>query len=408
MSRRLLQLAALLLAAHYLSGCGETRTASPKNSALTFDGILTEATPAYVWTGKEVIVWKPQGLPLGYAFDPAGRVRQIRENPRALGRSTQGDPYLLWMGQGKVLVAYSLGGMAVHIDYYYPDRDEWEAGPDLDGQAAGVPEKDPAHPGNTRWVVGGVRLDDGALILAGASWWGTSPTAVRIGPTGKAREYSLHEVFAEAGSDPALLRQGNRVMVLMGGSMGSAGKVWDAAADRWRPFDEKPWTYGSAGQQPFGQIARHYFGRCLADGKPFVFGGLAGSGSTWALNDGAVFSMDTRTWRLIPLEGAPEPRGSAGVCWTGRDVFVWGGIDRDFKPVTGGALFDPQRWAWSPISVQGAPDNLGGCRAVWTGREVIVWAFWPKADGNLGTYAYDPQTGQWSKLYWTVKQAPGQ
>lgn len=89
--------------------------------------------------------------------------------------------------------------------------------------------------------------------------------------------------------------------------------------------------------------------------------------------------------------GPLTPRGNHDVLWTGDEMIVWGGSDRDSRPVlTDGAAYDPETATWRMLAP--APfDSPLHTRAVWAGEAMIVVS----AEGVFG---YTPDVDEWTRL----------
>lgn len=120
------------------------------------------------------------------------------------------------------------------------------------------------------------------------------------------------------------------------------------------------------------------------------------------LDDGSLATLaldpEKGAWRRL---GDPIHRPTGAWAWTGTELVVVGGGDRDEPTTVQGAALDPATGAWRPIAE--APMGLNLANAVWTGREVVVvgselnrrnWAETPTAIA-LG---YDPATDAWRRL----------
>jgi N-acetylneuraminic acid mutarotase len=95
------------------------------------------------------------------------------------------------------------------------------------------------------------------------------------------------------------------------------------------------------------------------------------------LNSGAIYDPATNSWKLIPSQGAPEPRNLHTAVWTGTEMVVWGGHDfvsgvGDQQYITGGR-YNPFTDSWKPVTINGAPEARDTHTAVWTGKEMIIW-----------------------------------
>ena len=91
-------------------------------------------------------------------------------------------------------------------------------------------------------------------------------------------------------------------------------------------------------------------------------------------NTGARYDPAIDTWTPTSTFGAPTPRVGASAVWTGTEMIVWGGKEFDDYPyLDSGGRYDPASDLWLPISrVAGARARIGHT-AVWTGTEMIVW-----------------------------------
>jgi hypothetical protein len=99
----------------------------------------------------------------------------------------------------------------------------------------------------------------------------------------------------------------------------------------------------------------------------------------------------TGTWTAISTDGAPAGRQRHTAVWTGDEMMVWGGSDRN-----DGGRYDPLTDSWRPIASDG-PSAREWHTAVWTGTEMIVWGGSFGSDAFLGTGArYDPLADRWT------------
>ena len=81
------------------------------------------------------------------------------------------------------------------------------------------------------------------------------------------------------------------------------------------------------------------------------------------------------------LQRAPGPTGLPPVLarrghsavWTGTEMILWGGNDKNGVPLNTGARYNPAAGTWTPINTTNAPTPRVNHRAVWTGTEMIVW-----------------------------------
>jgi len=105
-------------------------------------------------------------------------------------------------------------------------------------------------------------------------------------------------------------------------------------------------------------------------------------------------------WEPISGEGAPEARSSHTAVWTGSEMVVWGGANRncDACNLNTGGRYDPATDSWRPVSQVNAPSPRRFATAIWTGSEMIVWG--GRHDGSaLDTGGrYDPASDTWLLL----------
>lgn len=105
-------------------------------------------------------------------------------------------------------------------------------------------------------------------------------------------------------------------------------------------------------------------------------------------------------WIALPLESSPSARAGHTAVWTGREMIVWGGMNR-LGFLKSGARYDPARTTWIPMSTAGAPSSRILHTSVWTGSHLLVWGGFSFEDGE-GLFAdggkYDPASNRWTAL----------
>jgi hypothetical protein len=133
-------------------------------------------------------------------------------------------------------------------------------------------------------------------------------------------------------------------------------------------------------------------------------GALLWGGSTYVdgefrvLGSGARYDAASNTWTAMTNEGAPSPRESASMVWTGTEAIVWGGYDEGPELPQSGARYYPDRDVWEPVTTEGAPAGRTGHSAVAVGRKMIVWGG-AREEGHVTTGAiYDAQKDEWASL----------
>ncbi len=115
---------------------------------------------------------------------------------------------------------------------------------------------------------------------------------------------------------------------------------------------------------------------------------------------GVAFEPRTERWRQVTPAPMPSRWGTVEV-WTGSELVVWGGGDRDEPTNTAGAAYDPVSDTWRRIA--DAPIGLNAASGVWTGREVVVFGSLLNGRNIAETLtsvgvAYDPAADSWREL----------
>jgi hypothetical protein len=113
-----------------------------------------------------------------------------------------------------------------------------------------------------------------------------------------------------------------------------------------------------------------------------------------------AFDPETDTWRRLE---APIRRPSCcgAWAWTGTELIVFGGGDRDDPMTVQGAALDPETGAWRPIAE--APMGMNLANDVWTGTEFVVVGS-ELNDRNIAetptaiALGYNPATDTWRRL----------
>jgi len=243
-----------------------------------------------VWTGKEMLVWRPGTLA---AFDPATRVwRRLASPPGGLAPAVA-----VWTG--RELIGWTGNGAAA----YRPGTDSWRSLPQA--PIRGEPSSAGAWTGRELVVVSGAR--SAAYDPATNSWRRLMPL-----PEARARATAVWD--------------GHELLVVGGRNAPADGFAFDPAANRWRRL--APMDMGRAG------AAVVWTGKRL-----LLWGGKTGKPGRFVIPPhGLAYDPLADRWSPLPqapLRGRLEPVGA----WTGRSLLVWGG-DPGFAD---GAAFTPSR-----------------------------------------------------------------
>lgn len=159
------------------------------------------------------------------------------------------------------------------------------------------------------------------------------------------------------------------------------------------------WHNGRLGSP--GLMARRYSHAALWTGtRMIVIGGSAGMA-------GEIYDPVPDTAKPMSMTGAPAfPEHGFTLVWTGGEMILWGTTGTPPDLVHAAGRYDPVTDVWRPISMTGAPPALIGHTAVWTGtRMVVAGGQGPVSlDGLLvmtsavpgGGGSYDPVSDTWS------------
>ena len=136
--------------------------------------------------------------------------------------------------------------------------------------------------------------------------------------------------------------------------------------------------------------------------QSLVWGGRGCGSLSTGCADGALYNPSSDSWSAFSSSGSPSARGWAVGAWTGRELFVWGGIDpAAVRLLDTGGLYDPSAGTWRTPTTTGAPAGRAYHSAIWTGTELIVWG----GDGDVQANtalgdgaAYDPAADTWRAL----------
>ncbi len=165
------------------------------------------------------------------------------------------------------------------------------------------------------------------------------------------------------------------------------GYLWITDLDKWESLEKVP---PADEDRPFGgPTPRAGFRHCFTGSDVYVFGGTLAWSSAIGIpgaHPGFCWSEKTRKWRLLPTKGAPASSSRPGVCWTGKEVFV-------FEGGKGGGLFNPEKWEWLAISSENSPDWAVDPICFWSGREAVLFS----RDGSHGA-AYNPAADTWRSV----------
>ena len=362
--------------------------------------------PAMLWTGKEVLLWDGAN---GFALDPAKDAwRRMGSNPRA-GKGIY-QPKLLDLGGGKILATYwqTKGPHALCFDHYIGETDTWRSIAAVPrGRLSKFEDFTITFDGKKETVFAldlecVVKLSKGVVVFVGPRQAFAKVIGVQLTPEGKTRLISSKNAPQRAGRDVAAYASGGKVLYWGYAHVAyNHWSVWDEKTDAW----QKPQEFDRA----------YSFGHCFTGEEVYIIGGAESSAFGWLKKGGWVYSFKKNKWRRLHWKKGLPLRRDFAMCWTGKEVLVWGGetapeeAARVGTPFYGrtntGNAFDPSRQRWTPIPTKNAPSPRSWCQCVWTGKEMIVWGgylrFDAKADRSVYANdggAYNPRERTWRKL----------
>jgi hypothetical protein len=384
---------------------------------------------AVIWTGAEIVI--SDGMH-SLAMNPEKNTwRRLAANPAAKGVA---QPKLLVFGDGKVLAVYWSGehdlelpvvkgvtypqwpaGTKVRLcfDLYDTKADAWRRLAALDradfkdsrGEPiedfTWTPEADIKVTSFPLSIVGLVPVPGGAVVfIFPNSAYGTN-MGFQVLESGRVSRISQKDAPPHGARDVAVYSRGAQVLYYFYAMVDhNEWAVWDQGTDTWSK------------SQSIGR--RYSFGSCSSGDEVYIFGGAESSAFGWIKRDGAIYSFKDNKWRDMPMENGPHGRRDFTMCWTGKEVLVWGGqtlgevapgreVGAANAPWNAVFAFSPTEGKWRVLTGKDAPPARAYSQSVWTGKEMIIvggQAPWPGGYTLLdkGIYAFDPNECRWRRL----------
>ncbi len=344
-----------------------------------------------VWTGREIIVWGGQpeagAEPNtgGAAFDPGtGKWRSIGAPPTGtrFGHTAvwTGDRMIVWGGFIQVDDEGSFRYRRVFADgaAYDPELDQWTAIPDAPiGQ-----EQAPVAlwTGSEMIILGAQIVLPGAHVFPGAQGSNevTALSAAAFNPdTGSWR------LLPDLPVTPVeTTRLGSLSAVWTGEAVVASGAAIGVDTVAVYKPDVDEWETLSI---PIGTRSGH---TTVWTGTEVIIWGGSERNSERAV--GYAINPETSQWRALPPPPVTE-RAGHGAAWTGSDVLMWGGstvraFTNSRERLSFGVLYNPQSDQWTVVDVSDAPASffgLTGFEVVWLGDSALLWNQYPDQSGIL-------------------------
>lgn len=292
---------------------------------------------AMVWapTAGKVVIFGGEGAQDGALYDPAGSWAPMKAPPPAF--TAQYGSAAVWSTTtGEVLF---FGGQA--------------AGGALDATAAAY---DPAadrwrmiaqSPLSARDAHGAVWSGDRMVVFGGYYSGGAADKA----------SYATYDPVTDTWGPEtfsSLPARANQIAV----ASPQGAIFWGGRATDFTPYANGAIVDASGASsvisEPFPAVlpnnARWNAGGWFSNGRLWVFGGSDGMTAANvdnAYGTGAYYDLATQAWTAMPSDGAPSPRTSPAVVWTGSEAIVWSGFSGQVDPnglgivLLDGAIFGP-------------------------------------------------------------------
>jgi hypothetical protein len=335
-----------------------------------------------VWTGSAMVVWGgydgSSAVNSGGRYDPSGNTwtgTSLGANvPLARNSHTAvwtGTEMIVWGGYGGGNVLNS-GGR------YAPSTDTWVA----TSSGSNVPSARDGHTAvwtGSEMIVWGGWNGSTWLNIGGRYRPSTDTWTAISGTNAPSARYSHTAVWA--GSE----------MIVWGGWNGSSnlnsGGRYSSSTDTWTPT--------STGLNVPSARMRHT--AIWTGAEMVVWGGYYYSGVYYELNTGGKYNPATDSWSATSTgANVPSGRESHTAVWTGTEMIVWGGDDRNNIPISGGR-YSPSTDIWTATSKgPNVPSGRFCHTAVWTGTDMVVWGGYDWTSYLNTGGRYNPLTETWT------------
>jgi N-acetylneuraminic acid mutarotase len=352
-----------------------------------------------VWTGTEMIVWggstymgnnEETYRADGGRFDPVANTWAPMSaapgtlTPRIVHTAVwTGSEMIVWGG-------IDVDGRTNTGGRYAPGSDNWSA----TSTASGVPE---ARSGHTTVWTGAEMIVWGGSRASGSSSDNYLNTGGRYDPPSDSwTAISTGAGVLEPRRSHSAVWTGTEMIVWGGFTYIEGALFYLRTGGRYDPATDS-WTATSTGAGVPQASEKHT--AIWTGAEMIVWGGMGGF--EFYLNSGGRYDPATATWTPTSAgPGVPTGREEHTAVWTGTEMIVWGGDNRDADDITNtGGRYAPSTDSWTATSTEGGTLTARRSHtAVWTGTEMIVWGgfdYSPIGRMNTGD-RYDPLTDSWT------------
>ena len=230
------------------------------------------------------------------------------------------------------------------------------------------------------------------IVWGGCTAIDTFNTCTAFSASGAAYDPAKDTWTALPAAPPGFEARANHSRVWTGSDVVIWGGGTDAAAyrngARYNPTT-KLWT--TVPTPPTAIVGRLFHVSVTSGTELLVYGGSDATQST-AYDTGARY-LPGGSWTAFAVPGAAElpttKRFNAQGWYGGGKLYVWSGFDDLFTGLANGASYDPVADKWTAMDSKGAPAARAAASVVWTGKEAFVWGgidastLAAKADGAI-------------------------
>ena len=166
------------------------------------------------------------------------------------------------------------------------------------------------------------------------------------------------------------------------------GAIWMPQTNGWRAIAAPPVTL-----LPRIRTTAVWTGeKILIWGGEDLFGGQVASG--------ALYDPQDDVWTEISTLNMPPLNKRQAAVWTSAELYVFGGRDNGGGHVNAKFhRYSPTSDEWSEVLTEGKPTVRSNAFAVWTGSNILIWGGLNKDGvGLIDGAAYDPTADQWTPL----------
>jgi hypothetical protein len=343
-----------------------------------------------VWTGSEMIIWGGYDINSGGRYNPSTDTWQSTSTGANCPAGRQGST-AVWTGSEMIIWGgywYDYALSADHFENsggrYNPTTDSWAP------TSTGVNVPDGRHYHTAVWT--GSKM----IIWGGSYWEGNSSyllnTGGRYDPASDSWAQTSTGLNVPAARDFHTAVWTGTAMVVWGGEDGAPAKT----GGRYNPTTNSWTPTAVGGSTPSARLGH----TAVFAGSEMIAWGGSGFASGTETNTGGRYDPSSDSWSPISTgTNVPPARSSHSAVWTGVEMIVWGGATDSSHKFRDGGRYDPLTDSWAAVSVgAGCLTGRFGHTAVWTGSEMIVWGGEDREDSphptNTGA-RYSPSSDSW-------------